>query len=161
MAQSRESRGSAFLDTYLKAPLWRFWWSQSVGGAGAAGVLMPSVDKVGRYFPVTAIALAQKGEDFRLPTVDDDGWYGSVENALLGALSQTDTLAALLSRLEALAPLPRAHEKAAEGSLWWTIGGGGLPPQRAAWPGLPPPYAFTVMLSGRSPMAEQGMTNPR
>lgn len=57
----REQRGEAWLQAYLDAPAWRFVLMPGVlprGADGAkqaatAGVLMPSVDRVGRYFPLT------------------------------------------------------------------------------------------------------------
>lgn len=54
----REQRPQAWLDDYLASPSWRFLLMPGVlpGEAGAqawAGVLMPSVDRVGRYFPLT------------------------------------------------------------------------------------------------------------
>ncbi|MBT2321719.1 type VI secretion system-associated protein TagF [Variovorax paradoxus] len=44
-------------ERYLKAPLWCFVLGEGVIGSGAwLGVLMPSVDGVGRYFPFTVAA---------------------------------------------------------------------------------------------------------
>jgi type VI secretion system protein ImpM len=67
LAASRAQLGQAWLQTYLTSPVWRFVeWTQTdarPGAAGAAlapavsvGVLMPSVDKVGRYFPLCVAA---------------------------------------------------------------------------------------------------------
>ena len=54
LAASRAQLGDGWLDRYLTSPLWRFVLSPGVAGQGAwAGVLMPSVDRVGRYFPLT------------------------------------------------------------------------------------------------------------
>jgi len=49
-----------WLDAYLGSPSWRFLLAPGAlaGAAGAqgwAGVLMPSVDRVGRYFPLTLV----------------------------------------------------------------------------------------------------------
>jgi len=54
---SRTALGPRWLDVYLTSPAWRF-----VCGAGACGpapvigVAAPSVDQVGRYFPLTLVA---------------------------------------------------------------------------------------------------------
>lgn len=51
----REAQPQAWLDAYLASPSWRFLLMPGVlpvPGAWA-GVLMPSVDRVGRYFPFT------------------------------------------------------------------------------------------------------------
>lgn len=54
----READAAGWLEAYLASPSWRFLLQPGVlpGDAGAqgwAGVLMPSVDRVGRYFPFT------------------------------------------------------------------------------------------------------------
>ena len=54
MAASREQLGERWLAIYLESPIWRFVLSPGACGPWPwAGVLMPSVDKVGRYFPLT------------------------------------------------------------------------------------------------------------
>src|ERR1700733_5055101 len=56
LAQSRETLGDKWLDTYLTSPVWRFALAPAVCGAAAvAGILVPSVDRVGRYFPLTIV----------------------------------------------------------------------------------------------------------
>jgi len=66
----REARPEGWLDDYLGSPSWRFLLMPGVlpgtaaGEAGAqawAGVLMPSVDRVGRYFPLTLVLPLQGG----------------------------------------------------------------------------------------------------
>src|SRR5665213_103834 len=57
----RDSMGDAWLDAYLQSPPWRFILMPGVlsefdPGLILAGVLMPSVDRVGRYFPLTIAA---------------------------------------------------------------------------------------------------------
>ena len=54
MAQTRESLGDEFLTCYLNCPSWKFITSPGVCGAQAvAGITIPSVDQVGRYFNFT------------------------------------------------------------------------------------------------------------
>jgi type VI secretion system protein ImpM len=54
MTTSRSQLGAGWLDAYLGCPLWRFVLFPGIcGSATWAGVLMPSVDRVGRYFPFT------------------------------------------------------------------------------------------------------------
>src|SRR6267154_5928531 len=56
IAQSRAALGEEWLETYLTSPAWRFALSAAVcGPTPVAGVLVPSVDRVGRYFPVTVV----------------------------------------------------------------------------------------------------------
>jgi type VI secretion system protein ImpM len=50
-------RHEDWTDRYLQAPLWCFVLGEGVIGAGGwLGVMMPSVDGVGRYFPFTIAA---------------------------------------------------------------------------------------------------------
>jgi type VI secretion system protein ImpM len=56
----RETDPAGWLDAYLASPSWRFLLMPGAlpgepGHQGWAGVLMPSVDRVGRYFPLTLI----------------------------------------------------------------------------------------------------------
>jgi type VI secretion system protein ImpM len=57
LAESRTALGERWLDIYLTSPAWRF-----VCGAGACGpapvigLMVPSVDRVGRFFPLTLVA---------------------------------------------------------------------------------------------------------
>lgn len=57
LATSRAALGDGWLDVYLTSPAWRF--ACAAGACGAApviGVMVPSVDRVGRYFPLTLVA---------------------------------------------------------------------------------------------------------
>jgi type VI secretion system protein ImpM len=56
IADSRAVLGEPWLETYLTSPVWRFALAPHVCGAAAvAGLLVPSVDRVGRYFPLTLV----------------------------------------------------------------------------------------------------------
>jgi type VI secretion system protein ImpM len=54
VAASRAELGAGWLDVYLTSPAWRFVCGPGAcGPAGVIGLLAPSVDSVGRYFPLT------------------------------------------------------------------------------------------------------------
>jgi len=56
IAESRTTLGEQWLDTYLTSPVWRFVLGPHVCGAAAvAGIVTPSVDRVGRYFPFVLV----------------------------------------------------------------------------------------------------------
>jgi len=56
VAGSRAALGEEWLDIYLTSPAWRFVCEAGVCGDHAyAGVMVPSVDRVGRYFPLTLV----------------------------------------------------------------------------------------------------------
>jgi len=106
IATLREQSGEAWLDAYLASPVWRFVLMPGVLGEQAmAGVLMPSVDRVGRYFPLTLAA--------PLPALPGSGteveallnWLHQLDDAAADALHDdwdVDQLEAELARL----PLP-------------------------------------------------------
>lgn len=75
MLASRRAFGDAWLPVYLRAPLWRFALGANVLGAQAwIGVLMPSVDSVGRHFPLTIAAPLDAAQpDVLLDRFD--AWY--------------------------------------------------------------------------------------
>ncbi|MET0382001.1 MAG: type VI secretion system-associated protein TagF, partial [Burkholderiaceae bacterium] len=63
MAASRQTLGGRWLDLYLSAPVWRFQLAPGVcGPLGWRGLFFASVDRVGRYFPLT-IAFPQAAGD--------------------------------------------------------------------------------------------------
>jgi type VI secretion system protein ImpM len=68
MTASRASLGNRWLDVYLTSPVWRF---AAEGGAcgpvPVIGVVVPSVDRVGRYFPLTIVA--ELPPDTKLPRI--------------------------------------------------------------------------------------------
>ena len=54
IAASREELGDDWLKNYLTSPIWRFLLSPGLcGNQAVAGIMMPSVDRVGRYYPLT------------------------------------------------------------------------------------------------------------
>jgi type VI secretion system protein ImpM len=85
---SRARMGEAWLDAYLTSPIWRFALSAGLCGDGAAaGVLMPSVDRVGRYFPLTIVAMLATGDDLLAMPVAAAGWFGKAEELVRSALA--------------------------------------------------------------------------
>ena len=89
MHESREALGEQWLESYLTSPLWRFVLpAGACGQAAYAGVLMPSMDKVGRYFP---IAVLRPLPDHVVPVaaaLRNAAWFESVETRLLDALDE-------------------------------------------------------------------------
>src|SRR3989442_8225062 len=58
MAASRTALGAErWLDVYLTSPAWRFGCAAGTcGPEPLVGLMVPSVDRVGRYFPLTVVA---------------------------------------------------------------------------------------------------------
>jgi type VI secretion system protein ImpM len=133
IAVSREQLAEAWLDAYLTSPIWRFALTAGVcGGQAAAGVLMPSVDSVGRYYPMT-IATLQPGprNPFDL-AARADSWFASAEDAALSCLEKGFRLEGLDKRLGALGALDgggrppgQALPETPAGGLGWSLDQGG------------------------------------
>ena len=57
LAASRAALGERWLDLYLTSPAWRFVCAAGrLRPAPVIGLMVPSVDRVGRYFPLTLVA---------------------------------------------------------------------------------------------------------
>ncbi|RKT46313.1 type VI secretion system-associated protein TagF [Thiocapsa rosea] len=88
LVESRAQLGDSWLETYLTSPLWRFVLTPGVAGRSAwAGVLMPSVDRVGRYFPLTLACPLETGVDpLRILAAAD--WFERAEAVMLSGLEE-------------------------------------------------------------------------
>ena len=105
LQRSRAALGARWLDTYLSSPIWRFALAPGVCGPQArAGLLMPSVDRVGRHFPLT-LARALDGAAPLLDCVTaHHDWYAQLELLALSSLEEGFSLEAFDAAVEALAP---------------------------------------------------------
>lgn len=103
LAHSRQSLQEAWLDAYLTSPVWRFALAEGVCGTGAyAGVMVPSVDRVGRYFPLTIVAQWNAGESPLHAACGAHRWFDAAE-ALAMEAPDTSDLAAFDERVAQLA----------------------------------------------------------
>ncbi len=109
IAYSRSRLGEAWLDVYLTSPLWRFVTSQGVCTDDAwAGVIIPSVDRVGRYFPLTVVHRLPAGYNPIQVAAECRAWFQQIEALALSVLEsdfERDTLDAGVEDL-ILPPLP-------------------------------------------------------
>ena len=105
IAESKSELGDTWLDTYLTSPIWRFVLVPGVcGEKGWAGILMPSVDRVGRYFPLTITSsLHEDAHPFQIVEEADD-WFSAAESLALRVLNEdnvdADALETSLSTLD-------------------------------------------------------------
>ena len=172
---ARARLGSGWSEDFLSMPVWRFVLGPGLVTPNAwAGVMAPSVDKVGRYFP---LALASA-----LPPVPIDAvatlfaarrWYDDMEQVAFSAIGPGADVAALDAQTAARPfPAQYLHSTAAvgrdsalpEGVTCMTLRAGqGMAP-KAAWlaeaseifgctllvcDGLPPAGPFCAMMDGR------------
>ena len=92
---------------FLRAPIWRFWLGADLCGAATIGAFMPSLDKVGRYFPLTLSASADREATIAPPEIDSqDPWFKDAEDFLISTLDQEKTFEQALQDLNELA-MPR------------------------------------------------------
>jgi type VI secretion system protein ImpM len=86
---SRRRLGAAWRDAFLSMPPWRFALGPGVLGANAwAGLMVPSVDAVGRYFPLTvACALPGAGIDAAATLLSAHAWFDEIEAIALTAIA--------------------------------------------------------------------------
>jgi type VI secretion system protein ImpM len=164
---SRAQLGEQWLQHYLTSPVWRFAIAPGVlGPEGLGGVMMPSVDRVGRYFPLMIGAVGAP------PLLDwfhkHAAWYDAIEDlarASLDAgfrLAQFDDIPApALSDAAQAAPAggtwrfaldegvgERVAAVALQGhSLWWTDGAPGVAPSMLMCTGFPNPQDYATMLN--------------
>lgn len=104
MQRLQEQDPSGWLDRYLAAPSWRFLLMPGVlGQAPSAGVLMPSVDRVGRYFPL--LLLLELGEAPAAPQQMQSLWHwlGRLDELAGDALHEDWTAERLEQELSAMA----------------------------------------------------------
>jgi type VI secretion system protein ImpM len=117
---ARAALGESWLDSYLTMPIWRFAFLPGlVGQSGWAGVLMPSVDRVGRHFPLT-VAMALPSYTATAHAIFEGAdWFAGLEDAALTVLDPTrgvDDLDGALAQ-SVLAVRPSAEPDGSAGPL--------------------------------------------
>lgn len=180
LSASRGQLGETWLELYLTSPVWCFALSAGVcGRAAVAGVLIPSVDRVGRYFPFTlACALPEACRPLGLWRTAA-GWYLAAEELAISVLHEEASLAALLDGTLELGAPSVADADAAPGlvrdvrfaggepaaaadsltrhladlapvpSLWWSKGSQQVAPSLLISAALPRPGGFAALLDGQ------------
>ena len=84
IAVSKEQLEQNWLDCYLTSPIWHFSLSPRICGESAfIGTLIPSVDKVNRYFPFTVVA---KHNLTAVQAWHENEWDSAFENKILEVL---------------------------------------------------------------------------
>jgi type VI secretion system protein ImpM len=170
MEASHNALGEGWLDAWLCAPIWRFALPAGICGADAwAGVMMPSVDRAGRYFPLTLAAAAAPGVP---PAAVLDGeWIAALEAVALSALGEDGDFDRFAGGVANLPPLPPMRAEGWAGGwrargtpgdpaalsvalalagaavsspacVFATRGGARVAPAAWVFPQLPPPKAF-------------------
>lgn len=119
VSASRQKLGSGWQTAFLRAPIWRFWLGAEVCGATVMGAFMPSVDGVGRYFPLTIFACGEGGVAIPPPELEPQAaWFESVERLLLSALDEAPNYEAFTTQMDAIgSPSMRTPRTSVEGLI--------------------------------------------
>jgi type VI secretion system protein ImpM len=156
LVTARAELGEArWLDTYLVAPVLRFWLAPGVlGEQGWAGLMMPSIDRVGRHFPLT---IARPVDSLARALAARD-WVSALDRAARQVLDSAFTVDDFEDALAELArhdsPFADATADALAArlldagtpmSLWW-CGNAGQETTFRRFAGLPPEGAFAALL---------------
>jgi type VI secretion system protein ImpM len=87
IAASRAALGERWLDVYLTSPAWRFACAAGAcGPAPVVGVMVPSVDRVGRYFPLTIVAQLPLDAPLMTAAAKAEGFFDRVERLVIETL---------------------------------------------------------------------------
>ena len=181
LQSSQIQLGESWLDAYLTSPLWRFALAPGVcGGEAMAGVLMPSIDRVGRYFPLTVACRIPGGQPLQALQANE-AWFERIEDLLLSTLEEGARFEDFETAVQSLEPLPartlpaydQAHglqhwpvvdapgrlaalaaEACSGASLWWGRGSLRIAPGLRRCQGLPPTESFAAYLLGPEVVAQ-------
>lgn len=121
---SRQQLGALWLEVYLKAPVWRFAWGPGVvDNHWWFGVLMPSCDNVGRYFPLLVAQSRPQPPADRIALDHLELWWAHIARAAKDTLAEPATLDTFEAELALAPPWPSAtamHRAAASsaGGRW-------------------------------------------
>ena len=157
MQASREALGARWLELYLSAPIWRFQVAPGVcGPIGWRGLFFASVDRVGRYFPLT-LAFADTGPTALTALSGDAEAWIAVEDAALSGLAPTLTIADFDRFMEALASPAGAPGAAADPArprvCLYTGGSEDVPARGMSFAALPSPASFVELIAPEAPQA--------
>ena len=164
-----------WLQAYLAAPSWRFLLEPQAlakSSPAVAGVLVPSVDSAGRYFPLTIVhapgrlpadaaalqallAWLHRLDDLAVDALQDD-WSVSELETQLAQLGNPEATGEASFLPHWAQPLVRAGAGPARRSWWWCTDAEGTPRLHSTT-GLPRAPTFAALLAGDLPTLAAGM----
>jgi type VI secretion system protein ImpM len=122
LSASRYQLRDRWQQAFLTAPVWRFWLGAGICGTTVMGAIMPSLDGMGRYYPLTLHVVADAGAPILPPDIDtQDEWFGAAEGFLLSTLAQDATFDDISTRLDQLA-VPRTRSCVAADASMVSLG---------------------------------------
>jgi type VI secretion system protein ImpM len=125
VAMSKQMLGDAWIEAYNRAPIWRFWLGADFCGEAMIGAFMPSVDGVGRSFPL-AIFVGEGDASLGPPELEpNDSWFAAAEAILLDALEPGATLELVAEKVAAL-PAPTLESRTTKDGGFEELADGGV-----------------------------------
>ena len=160
MQASRDALGERWLQLYLSAPIWRFQVAPGVcGPLGWRGLFFASVDRVGRYFPLTLAFVDAGATGLAALSGEPEAWM-AVEDAALAALAPTLPIADFDRMTEALAmPGAAPADPARPRVCLYTTGCDGMPERGMSLAALPPPQSFVELIAPAEPPVSASLSD--
>ncbi len=125
VAMSKQMLGDAWIETYNRAPIWRYWLGADFCGEAMIGAFMPSVDGVGRSFPL-AIFVGEGDASLAPPELEpNDAWFEAAEAILLEALEPGATLERIAEKVAGL-PAPALEPRTTKDGGFEQLAEGGV-----------------------------------
>lgn len=171
---SQRVLGDAWLDLYLSSHIWRFVLPTNICDEGAwAGVLMPSVDREGHYFPLTIAGQIAPSMAHGKLLDQAMEWFDHLERVALTSLADGFDIAHLDEMLQEVGSIRRWRKTsfrqilskpfsktASESSLWQARGQEHLASTVKAFKGLPSPVDFVALMTEHSPLKGSASASP-
>jgi type VI secretion system protein ImpM len=103
IASAREQIGEEWLNIYLTSPIWRFTLSSGVIDEHHwSGIMLPSVDQVGRYYPFSiAMPLPAQANPVEIMSANTH-WFEQIEELALQALDEQHQIDELVEKINAI-----------------------------------------------------------
>jgi type VI secretion system protein ImpM len=149
LAETQRRPRDEWLAAWLEAPVWRFMLPPGLcGRGGVLGLWLPSVDKVGRYSPLTIAAASS--EDWLPHAGAMTSFLEGAEQAGRDALEHDLSPAELLGRIQdAFVAVDAAAPElgfVASRAAWWTEGGPRVAPRFESGSALPEGSRFAALI---------------
>jgi type VI secretion system protein ImpM len=167
LERSRETLGEGWLKAYLSSPIWCFSLEPGCcGDRPVAGVMMPSLDRIGRYYPLTIMAPVQADRSATAIALGATAWFTRMEALALSCLADDFDFERFDTSISddpfpssescestlgaggpgaslALLLSDLIRNSGVPYSVWWTSGS---PPRYRVFRGLPPAEEFAQLL---------------
>lgn len=102
---SHQQLGEDWLNCYLTGPIYRFVLAPGICGENSwMGIMMPSVDRVGRYYPMTIAAMNRSNINPFVLLQQEESWFTNVEILALSSLADNFSLEQFNHDLNVLKP---------------------------------------------------------